>query len=297
MMEYQRFLLSGGSGFLGGGLTDSLLKDGYEVTWLTRDPSQPHPDRVTMLRYDELSPKQRYDVLINLAGAGIADARWSDKRKSQLRDSRLQPTQTLLDYIEQTPIKPARLISGSAIGWYGAQGDLPLDESSHFDTDFAHELCADWEALAQQAEPLGVPVTILRTGVVMGCWGGMLSRLKVPFQLGLGGKLGSGQQIMSWISRQDWVSAVRFLLDNPNTHGVYNLTAPNPVTNAEFTKALGKVVNRPTILSVPGALLKLGLGEMSTLLLDGQKVLPQRLTAAGFNFQHQHLAEALAVKS
>ncbi|WP_413520243.1 TIGR01777 family oxidoreductase [Psychrobacter glacincola] len=314
-------LISGGSGFLGSAFSYELqrryqeMSKDLQITWLTRDSNQAHPSDITMMTYDELaSSDTNFDVILNLAGAGIADARWSDARKAQLLASRMKPTESLLSFIARSSVKPQLLVSGSAIGWYGNQGDKPLTESSGFQADFAHQLCDDWEKLARQATESGVAVALVRTGVVIHPTGGMLSKLLTPFKMGVGGQLGNGQQIMSWISRDDWVSAVIFIIEqhlNDTTHHInedtqaarhttsnkdvtiYNLTAPNPVTNHIFTKTLGAWLHRPTFFTLPEFLLKLMFGEMSTLLIDGQKVLPQALLDAGFEFKHQTLKEAL----
>jgi len=311
-------LISGGSGFLGSAFSQELLMryqqmgKELQITWLTRDSNQAHPSDITMMTYDELAKSDAYfDVILNLAGAGIADARWSDDRKEQLLTSRMKPTKDILAFVARSHVKPKLLVSGSAIGWYGNQGDKPLTESSGFQTDFAHQLCDDWEQLALQATEFGVPVTLVRTGVVIHPAGGMLSKLLTPFKMGIGGQLGNGQQIMSWISRDDWVAAVTFVIEqqlddstfqvNENTlhpasnndMKIYNLTALNPVTNHTFTKTLGAWLHRPTFFTLPAFLLKLIFGEMSTLLIDGQKVLPKALLDSGFEFKHQTLKEAL----
>lgn len=311
-------LISGGSGFLGSAFSQELLMryqemgKALQITWLTRDSNQAHPSDITMMTYDELAKSDAYfDVILNLAGAGIADARWNDDRKEQLLASRMKPTKDILAFVARSHVKPKLLVSGSAIGWYGNQGDKPLTESSGFQTDFAHQLCDDWEQLALQATEFGVPVTLVRTGVVIHPAGGMLSKLLTPFKMGIGGQLGNGQQIMSWISRDDWVAAVTFVIEqqlddstfqvNENTlhpasnndMKIYNLTAPNPVTNHTFTKTLGAWLHRPTFFTLPAFLLKLIFGEMSTLLIDGQKVLPKALLDSGFEFKHQTLKEAL----
>ncbi|WP_227428833.1 TIGR01777 family oxidoreductase [Psychrobacter sp. I-STPA6b] len=296
-------LISGGSGFLGSALTDCLIQQGMTVTWLTRDTSQSHPKNVQMLSYEQLANdnhnhNQNYDVIINLAGAGIADSRWTEKRKQQLMDSRLKPTQAILDFIVRSEYKPKLLISGSAIGWYGIQGDTPLTEDSSAKPDFAHSLCEKWEQLAMSATQKGVAVAIVRTGVVIDSQGGMLAKLLTPFKLGLGGKLGDGQQIISWIGRDDWVRAVQFIIechiDSQNQVMIYNLTAPNPISNHTFTKAVGSWLNRPTWFTLPRFLLKLLFGEMATLLIDGQKVLPQALLQAGFGFEYPTIDTLLA---
>ena len=314
-------LISGGTGFLGSAFSDEIIKRYYQsgqevaITWLTRDTSQIHPDAISMMTYDELAKTdKRYDVIMNLAGAGIADSRWSDERKEALLASRIKPTESLLAFIARTPNKPKLLVSGSAIGWYGTQGNKPLTENSSFETDFSHRLCEDWEQLALKATEYSVPVAIVRTGVVIHPSGGMLGKLLTPFKFGVGGQLGDGQQIMSWISRDDWVGAAIFIIeqhlaDSIETHNnilsttsdtpalVYNLTAPNPVTNHTFTKDVGAWLHRPTIFTLPAPLLKLMFGEMSTLLIDGQKVLPQALLDAGYEFQQPTLEVALAEQS
>lgn len=322
-------LISGGSGFLGSAFSSEIIEryrsqnKELQVTWLTRDSSQAHPDTVNMMTYDELAKTDNtYEVILNLAGAGIADSRWSDERKQTLLASRVKPTESLLAFIARTSVKPELLVSGSAIGWYGTQGDKPLTESSAFVTDFSHQLCDEWEQLALQATEHEVPVVIVRTGVVIHPKGGMLGKLLTPFKLGLGGQLGDGQQIMSWVSRDDWVGAAIFIIeqhhagkmnrqnkDGPNADEhtlktatatpafIYNLTAPNPVNNHTFTKDVGTWLHRPTFFTLPSPLLKLMFGEMSTLLIDGQKVLPQALLDAGYEFKQPTLEKALANQS
>ncbi len=313
-------LISGGSGFLGSAFSKEIMqryqsmnKDLY-ITWLTRDSSQAHPNGIKMMTYDALATSDvSFDVILNLAGAGIADKRWSDERKEQLLASRIKPTQSLLAFIKRTSTKPKLMVSGSAIGWYGTQGDKALTESSDFTTDFSHRLCDEWEKLALEATNDGVPVAIVRTGVVMHPEGGMLGKLLTPFKMGVGGQLGDGKQIMSWISREDWVGAAIFIIEqhlagdvssqtehenalqtaNDTKAVVYNLTAPNPVTNHTFTKTLGSWLHRPTIFTLPDFLLKLMFGEMSTLLIDGQKVLPQALQDSGYEFKQPTLKQAL----
>ena len=300
-------LISGGSGFIGSAFSDWLQNHTdtpVQITWLTRDASQAHPQYVTMMTYDELQTSPlSFDVIINLAGTGIADARWCDERKLLLLDSRLKPTQACLDYMARIEVKPQLLVSGSAIGWYGAQGNKPLNESSSFEQDFAHDLCETWEQLALQATEYGVPVALVRTGIVIHPTGGMAGKLLTPFKMCVGGQLGDGEQIMSWISRTDWIRAAWFIIEKALSAAsnneaqadskIYNLTAPNPITNATFTKAMGSWLHRPTLFTLPTPLLKLMFGEMSTLLVDGQKVLPTALLEAGFAFEHTTIQQAL----
>ncbi|MEN4903816.1 TIGR01777 family oxidoreductase [Luteimonas sp. TWI1416] len=291
-------LITGGSGFLGSALTRALQRDGARVTWLSRRASTPAPDGVEVRDYAALWSDDRFDAVVNLAGAGIAERRWSAARKQALRDSRLIPTRVLVDWIGSAHVPPKVLLSGSAVGWYGAQGDLPLDEDSAPHDEFQHRLCEDWEIAARAAEDR-VPVVRLRTGVVLHPDGGMLQRLLPPFRLGLGARLGDGRQMLSWIAREDWVSAVRALLQahlrgEPQAPvGVFNLTAPEPVDNTGFTRALADALRRPVLLAVPARALALGLGEMATLLVDGQRVLPARLLASGFEFAWPRLAPYL----
>jgi uncharacterized protein (TIGR01777 family) len=290
-------LLTGGTGFIGAKLCHALSADGHELTVLSRSPGKVPAlcgDSVKgVARLDELGPDTHFDAVINLAGEGIADARWNERRKRQLLDSRAGVTRQLIGYMERVDRKPEVLISGSAVGYYGDRGDQPLDENAAAHDEFAHRLCAEWEQTALQAEVYGVRVCIIRTGLVIGSGGGFLKRLLPVFKLGLGGRLGSGTQWMSWIHRDDYIAVVKLLLSSPGLRGVFNGTAPNPVTNAQFTRCLAQALDRPALLPVPAAVLKLLLGEMSALLLGGQRVLPVRLQQAHFAFKFTTLDEAL----
>lgn len=298
-----RILISGGSGFLGRALSQSLLARGDAPVWLSRDPaSAGAPAGVAVLGYGALGADDAFDAVVNLAGAGIADRRWSDARKQELFDSRLVPTRRLVAWMRRAKARPRVLLSGSAVGWYGRwPPDAPaLDERSDAHDEFVHALCAQWERTALEAVPLGVPVLLLRTGVVFHPEGGMLQRLLPVFRRGLGARLGDGRQVLSWVSREDWVAAVLALLDQHAARapaamvGAVNLCAPEAATNAEFTRSLAAAVGRPARLRLPGTLLRLALGEMSTLLLDGQRVSPARLLAAGHRFRHPDLDALLA---
>ena len=308
-----KILITGGSGFLGTALTQSLKTYGVKgdtasVTWVSRSVEKEKTKNIAddVISYDDLaSTNETYDVIINLAGAGIADSRWTDARKQELFDSRLKPTQAVINYIERIGNKPKLLISGSAIGWYGIQKEndpTALDETSPVTkTDFAHEICQAWEQLALTAQNTvtdAVPVAIVRTGVVIAPEGGMVGRLITPFKMGTGGKLGNGQQIMSWISRTDWVRAVIFIIEQNLTHilptqQIYNLTNPTPISNAAFTDAMGTWLHRPTVMTLPAFLVKTMFGEMSTLLLDGQRVVPTALLDQGFEFNDLTVLDAL----
>ncbi|MEC7120131.1 MAG: TIGR01777 family oxidoreductase [Pseudomonadota bacterium] len=290
-----RYLITGGSGFLGTALSQALIDQGHRVAITSRDPEHCDvPKGVQARHLDRLSPTDYFDVVINLAGLPIADQRWSDERKYELRRSRLDTTQALMDWLQAVIQKPQVLISGSAIGFYGAQGETELTEKSAPQHEFVHQLCEDWEERAKIAADLNIRTVLLRTGIVLHPAGGMLKRVLKPFKLGLGGRLGNGQQWMSWISLEDWVRAVLFLIEHSEARGAFNLVAPNPVRNLSFTQQLSQTLKRPTLMPLPAWLLQLVFGEMSGLLLDSQRVLPERLLGLGFEFKHPTLQGALA---
>ncbi|MFI3121403.1 MAG: TIGR01777 family oxidoreductase [Methylococcaceae bacterium] len=291
-------LVTGGTGFIGSALVKNLVKQGHTVTVLSRSP-----DKVTnifgagvhaLASLTLLKTEDCFQVIINLAGAPIVDSRWSEERKQLIRASRIGLTEQLITYIARVKAKPKLLISGSAIGYYGDQGDTVLTERSAPSKDFSGQLCIDWETAAKQAEQFGVRVCLIRTGLVIGDGGGFLSQMLLPFRLGLGGRLGNGQQWMSWIHRQDWINIVLASITDSSMQGAYNATAPNPVTNDAFTKILARCLHRPALLPIPSWLLKILLGEMSQLVLGSQNVLPERLLAQGFTFQYNDLTTALA---
>lgn len=289
-------LVTGGTGFIGRALCALLLAREHEVTVLTRNGAKakllPFGTRIAM-KFDGVGG---VDGIINLAGENLADHRWSEANRQLFTDSRVQMTRRMIEYIRTARETPQVLVSGSAIGWYGARGDEVLSEHSSsggFD-EFQAQLCRAWEAEAKQAEKLGVRVCLLRTGIVLERDGGPLAKMLPPFQMGLGGRLGSGRQWMSWIHRADLVRLIVYLLENPKAKGAWNGTAPTPVTNAEFARTLGKALGRPALLPMPGWALRLALGGMADILLTGQQVLPQRAQEAGFPFRHPELAGALA---
>ena len=287
-------LITGGSGFLGTALIERLLQQQHHITVTSREPDQ-FPIQhaaLTAIKTDQLNSTKQIDLVINLAGAGIADKRWTDKRKEELLQSRLKTTQALIDWFKQLEVKPKQFLSGSAIGWYGSHGNSVIDETSSAEAGFSHELCQQWEQCALQATQMGIPTTLLRTAVALDISGGMLKQLKPIYQLGGGGRLGSGEQWFSWISRNDWVNAVLFLIGNP-LEGAVNLTAPHPVTQQQFAKEFASSLNRPAIFPMPTPVVKLVFGEMSHLFLDSQKIVPNRLIAAGFTFREATLSQAL----
>lgn len=283
-----RILISGGSGFIGQALEKTLTSRGDQVVIWSRQSSS-KTNWVKQL--DDI--KEPIDAVINLAGAGIVDKRWSPERKQLLRDSRIQTTKSLVEWMAKQQLQPKTLISGSAIGYYGSQASGELDENSTPIKGFTHQLCADWEAEALKAEALGIRVCLIRTGVVLGAKEGALKKMLPPFRFGLGGPIASGKQWMSWIHIDDEVAAIGWLLDHPELSGPFNLTAPEPVTNEVFSKTLGKALHRPAFFRVPAFTMKLMLGEASELLLEGQCVKPDALTKSGFSFNYPRLESAL----
>jgi hypothetical protein len=238
------------------------------------------------------------DAVVHLAGEGLAQKRWTPEQKARIRDSRSRGTGTLARALAELDTKPAVLVSASAVGWYGNRGDEELTEASAppADPDFLSEVCRAWEDATQPAQDAGIRTVHLRTGMVLAAHGGALQRMLLPFKLGLGGRIGSGSQYMSWISIDDEVGAIRYALDTPSLEGPVNATGPAPVTNAEFAKTLGAALHRPTLLPTPMAPLKAVYGPelVQHLLLDGQRVLPDALQRAGFRHRHPTLAAALA---
>ena len=296
-MPNKSILITGGTGFLGSALTFKLLQQNQPVVILGRSA-----DKImrcfgnqvqAVTRVSDLADAGSFKAVINLAGAGIFDRRWNEARKQVLRDSRIQLTQQLVSWMADSSNPPDVLISGSAIGFYGDQGDQTLTEQSQPRPDFSQKLCADWETAALQAETAGTRVCLIRTGLVLGQGGGLLKRMLLPFRFGLGGRLGNGRQWMSWIHWQDWIGIVLTMMDNPDMRGPYNATAPMPVTNQEFSETLAGILNRPMLLPMPETVLKVVLGEMAALVLGSQRVMPQRLLAQDFQFQYSQLDTAL----
>jgi len=290
-----KVVVTGGTGFLGAALVDALRGDGHEVTVLTRRPARA-PGEV------QWAPTAGLDVwarsfegagaVVNLAGEPIAEGRWTVARKRAILASRLEATSGVVAALRAAGAPGATLLSGSAIGYYGTPGDVPLDESSPAGTDFLATVCREWEAEAREAD---ARVVLLRTGLVLARGGGALQQLALPFHFFAGGPLGSGRQVMSWIHRDDWIAMVRWALASPGVHGPLNLTAPAPVTNREMATALGRALHRPSFLPAPAFALRLALGEMAdAMVLNGQRVLPRVAQDKGFKFQYTNVDEALA---
>ncbi len=286
-------LITGGTGFVGSSLTNFLLRKGYRITILTHKKNITIGGVKAISNINEIKSNEKIDGIINLAGAAISK-NWSDNYKQELITSRVNTTKEVILLIKSLEKKPEILISASAIGYYGSQDDNIIDETSQPHNEFTSQLCHKWESEALKAEEIGVRVCITRLGVVLGPNGGALKQMLPTFKMGIGGQIGSGKQYFSWVHIDDVILAFSFLIENKKQSGIYNLTAPNPITNAHFTKALGKQLKRPTIFSVPSFIIKTLFGEMGeTLLLKGQRVLPKQLQQAGFIFKYPKINEAL----
>ena len=291
-----RILITGGSGFIGQPLCRDLIDQGHRVGVVSRSPGKAarvlpkEVDlRASVPAFADFSP----EAVINLAGASIAARRWSARRKQALIESRTQTTRALVDLIRAQITPPKIFISGSAVGYYGRCGNEPVTEQSPPGDDFSHHLCAQWEQAAQKAEEHVDRLVLLRIGLVFDQPGGMLDRVVPPFKLGLGAPMGSGEQFMPWVHRADVVRAIAFLLDNESVSGPVNLSAPEPVDNQTFSEALAKQLRRPMLLRLPEPMLRAMFGEMADLLVYGARMMPEKLTRSGFEFQHPDLHAAL----
>lgn len=294
----RRVLVTGGTGFVGSRLIESLVGAGHAVTVLTRECANaaglPAPLSVVTTLAD-IPNDARFDAVVNLAGEPIGNALWTARKRRRILRSRLRTTRELCRLMTRLERRPEVLVSGSAIGWYGLRDDSELSEASGPRPCFSHRLCEAWEKQASCAAALGVRVVALRTGLVLGSEGGVLARMLTPFEFGLGGKLGTGRQWMSWIARDDLVRLICHAIARPNLSGPLNATAPLPVRNADFTAALGRALRRPASMRMPAALLRrLGGGLADELFLSGQRVLPEKALANGFVFRFRDLDAALA---
>ncbi|WP_296251218.1 TIGR01777 family oxidoreductase [Pseudomonas sp. UBA4194] len=291
-------LLTGGTGLIGRKLCQYWVGQGHDITVLSRRPDQVrHLCGASVRGIERLEAfgDGALDAVVNLAGAPIADRPWTARRKALLWSSRITLTERLLAWLESREQRPEVLISGSAVGWYGDGGERELTEASQpVKEDFASHLCIAWEEAAQRAEALGIRVVLVRTGLVLASEGGFLKRLALPFKLGLGGPIGNGRQWMPWVHISDQIALIDFLLQQRDCQGPYNACAPEPVRNREFASLLGKALHRPAFMPLPSLLLRAGLGELSGLLLGGQRARPAKLQAAGFNFRYTELPAALA---
>ncbi len=281
-----RGLITGGTGFLG-----TALRKAYDAEFivLTRNPR--HKNEISSL--SEVASDQKFDFIINFAGEPIAEHRWNKHIKQEIYNSRVNTTHELVSLVKRLDHKPSVIISGSAIGYYG-HSERECSEDTPPEQIFISELCQDWEQAILPVSELGIRLCVVRTGVVLDKSKGMLGKLELPFKLGLGGKIGSGQQVISWIHIEEYINIIVAMLHNPEMRGAYNATAPNPATNLQFVKSLAKVMHRPAIIPMPAFAVKMIFGEMGdSLLLHGQRVLPTRLLEQGFNFKYTDITQAL----
>ncbi|HAS22178.1 TIGR01777 family oxidoreductase [Idiomarina loihiensis] len=288
-------LMTGGTGLIGSAFIHKY-QDTHQFTVTTRSRERARKklgDNVTLLSsVDEIVDIGQFDAIINLQGEGIADKRWSDSRKQALKDSRWQVTEKLAAMINKAEKPPKAFLSGSAIGYYGPRDAEPVNEDHVAEhKDFAVTLCQEWERRALAAKD-ATRVVLLRTGVVLAKGEGALAKMLPPYKFGLGGPLGEGNQMMSWIQLDDMIRAIEYLLEHDNLSGPVNMTAPGPVTNEAFSRTLASVMNKPHFMRVPAFVLKLGLGEMSSMLLEGQAVVPDKLRNHGFEFEYPTVREA-----
>jgi uncharacterized protein len=297
----KKILIAGGSGLIGQALSSSLLAEGHEVAVLTRDTQGTDlPAGVEAVRWDASTPQgwgervSRVDAIINLAGANISEHPWTNERKRQIRESRQKVGQAIVAAVQQAQNPPPVVLQIAGVGYYGTRnGDRMLDEQGPPGEDYLSGVSSDWEDAIRPVEASGVRLAILRAGVVLSAEGGVIEPFLLQHRLFAGGPLGSGKQWISWIHMQDLVRVFQFFLEREDARGVFNVTSPNPVTNAEFGRTFGKVMGRPYWLPTPAFALRAVLGEMSTVVLEGQRVIPARLLEMGFQFKYADLQTAL----
>ncbi|MCF3133339.1 TIGR01777 family oxidoreductase [Streptomyces olivochromogenes] len=294
-MERSRIAVAGASGLIGSALVRSLAADGHEVVRLVRH-GQHGPDEVCWDpegQYVDAAGLVGCDAVVNLAGAGVGDRRWTDAYKKQIRDSRVLGTAALAEAVAALEVPPRVFVNGSAIGIYGDTGDRAVDEKTPPGDGFLPSVCVEWEEAAAPAQEAGVRTVFIRTGLVVARQGGAWGRLFPLFRAGLGGRLGDGRQYWSYVALHDEVAAIRHLLETDGLSGPFNVTAPQPLTNREITEAMGRVLNRPTLFSVPAPVLRTVLGEMAGDVLGSQRVLPTRLLESGFTFAFPTAEDAI----
>lgn len=291
-----KVLITGATGLIGSALYKHLLNQ-HKIVVLTRTPSKAY--LCLGHRLEAVSSLSEIDfneieIVVNLAGEPIVEKRWNKAQKKRIYESRIELTRALSDAILHAEHPPHTFISGSAVGYYGRQADKAVDETcADCYDEFSHQLCKDWEQAALRARSTRTRVCLLRTGIVLANQGGALTKMLPPYRYGLGGPLGNGRQYMSWIHLDDMVQLILFLIKTPGIEGPVNATAPNAVTNQEFSQTLADVLKRPNLLRMPASVLRLMMGEMADLLLYGQHVLPKKAQEAGFRFRHPELRPAL----
>ncbi len=291
-----RIAIAGSSGLIGTALSASLVNQGHDLVRLVRRPASASNEiSWDPTREWDGAALEGYDAVINLSGVGVGDHRWTKSYKQKIRDSRVITTTVLSQALAKLDSKPTVLLNASAIGWYGNTGDHMRDEGSPRGTGFLATVCEQWEAATMPAQEAGIRVVHLRTGLVVAGNGGAWKRLIPLFKAGIGGKLGTGKQYWSAISLTDEIAAIEFCLTNPSIQGAVNLTGPTPLTNAELTAVMGKVLNKPAVLPVPAFALKIVLGEFATETIDSARILPKVLLDAGFAFEHPTFEEAFRV--
>lgn len=291
-----KILLTGGTGFIGKPLKHELVSLGHELFVLTRLKRE-NKERINYITWDIKNPPDlseltnQIDIVINLAGESITNKKWTKEQKEKIQTSRTLPTKILANAINNATTKPKKFISASAVGIYGNRGGEKITENSNLGNDFLATVCKEWEAEALKAK---TNVVILRTGIVLGKQGGILKKMLPPFKMFIGGPLGSGRQWMSWISREDLISVIKFAMLNDKVSGILNVVSPAPATNLEFSNVLGEVLHSPSFMPAPSFALKLLFGEMADIMLEGQRVLPERLLKEyGFEFKYPELEGAL----
>jgi len=298
-----KIVVAGASGLIGRRLTSALLQKGHTVTGLTTGRVAPNGEREPSFKRvhwdgrtvaDWMSHVENADAVINLSGQSLASGRWTEARKKDLIASRLASTEAIVEAIRLTARRPAVFLNASAVGYYGPVATGEVGEEYPPGTDFLASLCSEWEKEAAAAAASGVRIVTLRSGVVLDPEGGALRRLVLPFKLFIGGPLGNGAQWLPWIHREDQVSAIMYAIEKPEISGPINLVAPDLVTMAKFSRTLGRVLHRPSFVTVPAFVLRALLGEMSMVVLTGQPAVPRKLLQAGFRFSHPTLPEALS---
>jgi uncharacterized protein (TIGR01777 family) len=294
-------LITGGTGALGRRLVDHLIQYGHLVTVVSRQEYKPAtlPAKINFAQWDAKTAAgwghlvEEADAIVNFAGAGLAEARWTEERKKVLRDSRVHAGQAVVEAISAASHRPHVLVQASAVGYYGPRKEEIIQEDSSSGNDFLAEICKAWEASSQPVEEMGVRRVVIRSGLVLDTRGGALPKMLLPFHFFVGGPVGSGKQWYPWIHYFDELNAIRFLIDNEAARGPFNLCTPNPLRNRDFARAIGKAMKRPALVPAPGIMIKLLYGEMSTVVLDGQQAVPRALQELGYEFKFPTAEAAL----